>query len=107
MESLINVDTKEIKNKHETKIKKKSPIKELQNKKNELLITSTLVKIYDIIEYKENTYYCHKNKIYNKDKKLCGLIIDDETRMFDEDMNNINNKIKNLNNEYLHSINKK
>ena len=94
----VSLDKKQ--NKHEKELKNSS------NEKNESLITKVLIKIYDVIEYDGNTYHCYKNKIYNNKKKICGLNTNDKIKIFDNDINKVNNKRKLINEQYLNLIEK-
>ncbi len=100
MDTPLNIDINEIENKHDMQQIKKSPIKSpivKPNKKDDSIITKNIVKIYDVVEHNGTTYYCYKNKIYDNNKKLCGLINNKELRIFTTNAKGT----ENINKKYL------
>jgi hypothetical protein len=57
-------------------------------------------KIYDVIEKNKITYHCYKNKVYDDNKQLCGLILNKKFVIFEDEIK----KIKDINDKYLYLI---
>jgi hypothetical protein len=100
MDLCLKIDVNKIVDKNNLQQIKKLPMTShtlKSSKKNDSIITKSIIKIYDVVEYNNKTYHCYKNKIYNNDKKLCGLINNKKIIIFDKDTCEINN----INNKYL------
>ena len=46
------------------------------------------IKLFDVIEYNNKNYHCNKQKVFNEEGKLCGIILNKKIILYVENNKN-------------------